>query len=171
MMRGPRARFSASWVQTPARGPRVKPSRFRSRFHPGGTGWNTNAGTPGPFALRVALLNKPPALSAALARPWFGKFRPCSAQQEVRFLDKPQTAALLLCFFDNFRPNRKCTSLTNGFFPFPSAKNLLKQEAHYLDKGDILSKKSGFYCQVAPTPAGQEGRAFVELLRCRVAGC
>ena len=31
---------------------------------------------PAAFALHVALLNKPPALSVALARPWSGKFRP-----------------------------------------------------------------------------------------------
>ena len=108
------------------------------------------AGTPGPFALRVALLSKPPALSAALARPWFGKFRPCSAQQEVRFLDKPQTAALLLCFFDDFRPNRKLASLTSGFFPFSSAKNLPKQEAHFLDKGVFCRKNRGLIAKRHP---------------------
>ena len=27
-------------------GPRVKSSRFHSKFHPGGAGWNTNAGAP-----------------------------------------------------------------------------------------------------------------------------
>ena len=36
-----------SSLHSEVRGPRVKSSRFHSRFHPGKAGWNTNAGAPG----------------------------------------------------------------------------------------------------------------------------
>ena len=58
----------------------------------------------------VVFLNKPSAISAALARRWFDNFRP---QQEARLLDKAQVAVPLSVFSTIFTLNRKCTSLTN----------------------------------------------------------